>query len=153
MEYNLGHLLKATASNGQTYYFQNFVIGADVIYSGISYAFVPFGFSGATASLTGDNLDASIILTYSNLAKAWAEQAIAEKWVGEIKVCLTNPETKAVSSILYEYVGVIANGGWGMERIELRLNTVMDSVKSLVPNRRLLKNLVGNLPITGQIRV
>ena len=153
MEYNLGHLLKTTTQAGVAYYFQNFVVGADVTYSGVNYAFIPFGFSGATASLTGDNLDASIVLTQSNLARAWAEQAIAERWLGEIKVCLVNPETKSVSSILYEYVGTIANGGWSPEQIELRLNTVMDSVKTAIPNRRLLRNLVGNLPITGQVRV
>jgi hypothetical protein len=153
MEFNLGHLLEATAQNGTIYRFQNFAVSTDVTYLEQTFAFIPFGFSGATASLTGDNLDASIILTQSNLARAWEEQAIAERWLGEISVCLVNPETRTVSRVLYEYVGTVANGGWSPERIELRLNTVMDSVKASIPNRRLLRNLVGNLPITGQVRV
>jgi hypothetical protein len=152
MELNLGHLLTLKAASGTEQHFQNFRISSAVNHQGKQHAFAPFNFSGVTASLTGDNLDASLIFPANKLTRSWAEQAMQEGWTGSVQVLLLRDDSSILQS-LHSYVGVIAAGGWDSNAIELRLNTVLNAVRGSVPGRRFTRQLVGNLPITANIRV
>ncbi len=149
-EINLGVLL--TLNNDSSYSFQNYKIGSSVIYSGRTYDFAPFSFSGAVSNLQGDNLDAGLVFAANKVTRAWAETAISQGWVGVVQVMLLD-ETSAIQRVLYNYTGKIASGGWDDTRIELSLNTVMDSVRGSVPGRRMNHQLVGEIPITASINV
>jgi len=149
-EINLGVLL--TLDNNSSYQFQNYRVGTSITHSGAEYVFAPFGFSGATSNLQGDNLDAGLVFVCNALTRSWAETAITEGWVGVVKVMLLD-ENSDIQRMLYSYTGKIASGGWDATRIELSLNTVMDSVRGTVPGRRMNHQLIGNIPITAAINV
>ena len=150
-ELNLGVLL--TLNNNSSYRFQNYKVTKEkVTYEGIDYVFAPFSFSGAVSNLQGDNLDAGLVFVCNAVTRAWAETAVLEGWVGVVKVMLLD-DNSDIQRVLYTYTGKIASGGWDDTRIELSLNTVMDSVRGTIPGRRMNHQLIGNIPITAAINV
>ena len=149
-ELNLGVLL--VLNNNSSYSFQNYKVADSVSYGGRTYAFAPFSFSGAVSNLQGDNLDAGLVFASNAVTRAWAKTAIKEGWVGVVQVMLLQ-EDSSINRVLYSYTGKVASGGWDDTRIELSLNTVMDSVRGTIPGRRMNHQLVGNIPITAIINV
>lgn len=150
MEFAYGHLLDVGPS-GQAarFRFQNYAIGQNVN----NYMFLGFGFSGAVATLQGDNLDATIQLPNTDMTRAWATQALENLWVAKVTTVLWNPANGAVQRTLYEYFGSCASGGWDETTLQISLNSVLDSVQANIPARKLFRNLVGNIPFTAQLRV
>ena len=150
-ELNLGVLLRL--NNNSSYSFQNYkVTNTKVTYDGNDYVFAPFSFSGAVSNLQGDNLDAGLIFVSNAVTRAWAKDAINNGWIGVVRVMLLK-EDSAIDKQLYSYTGKIASGGWDDTRIELSLNTVMDSVRGSIPGRRYTSQLVGEIPITAAVNV
>ena len=152
MELNLGVLLELKAGTTVKYQFQNYKVGTDVSYDNKTWTFAPFSFNGAISNLTGDNLDAGLILPAAPIFKAWAYEALENSWVGTAKVMLLNDDS-TTNRILYSYTGVIAAGSWDDTQIELSLNTIGDATRGVIPGRRMNAQLVGNIPITASIRV
>jgi hypothetical protein len=150
MEFAYGHLLDVGPS-GQAarFRFQNYALGQNV--SG--YMFAGFGFSGAVATLQGDNLDATLQFPNNEMTRAWATQALENLWVAKVTTVLWDPNSGAVQRTLYEYFGSCASGGWDETTLQISLNSVLDSVQANVPARKLFRSLVGNIPFTAQIRV
>lgn len=136
------------------YAFQNFNVESTVAISGKNYQFLPFGFSGITVSRNGDNVDASIVLPNSALAQSFALGALEEQWICRVTVGNFDPlSPQSFAAILYEYVGVVASGGWDDTSIRMTLNSVLDAVTGDVPNRVLEQDNVGPLPITANIQL
>lgn len=152
MELNLGILLELKTRSANKFRFQNFKVSENVTYGSHTWAFAPFSFNGAISTLTGDNLDAGIIFPSVQATRAWASEALADRWVGIVKVMLLN-DASVIERQLYSYTGVIANGVWNDTNVELSLNTIVDSVRGEIPGRRMNAQLVGNIPITASIRV
>jgi hypothetical protein len=152
MELNLGHLLTLKTASSVKHQFQNFRISGSVTYSGVNYSFAPFRFTGIVANLSGDNMDASLVFPANKLTRAWAEEALQESWIGTVRVMLLDDNSVPIQQ-LHSYVGVIASGGWDTTAIELQLNTVMNAVRGSIPGRKFTRQLVGNIPITANIRV
>ena len=153
MEFSVGQLLSLGPQGNRIYHFQNFSINDDVLYGGITYGFLPFGFSGSVISLKGDNVDASLVFPATTLSQSWAEDALLNQWVAEVDVVLFTAGTTTVQQVLYSYFGVFSAGGWNDTSLEMRLNTVLDAVGSEIPARRLHRALVGKIPFTAQISV
>jgi len=151
-EINLGVLLTLKDKDGAQYRFQNYKINVTVTYDGQEYTFAPFSFSGAVSNIQGDNLDAGLTFASTTVTRAWAETAIQNSWVGFVQVALLDEES-VVEKVLYNYVGVIASGGWDPQRVELSLNSVLDAVRNAIPGRQMNHQLVGNIPITSSINV
>jgi len=150
MEFAYGHLLDVGPSGqASRFRFQNYAIAQNV--SG--YMFLGFGFGGAVATLQGDNLDATLQLPNTEMTRAWATQALENLWVAKVTTILWEPSSGAVQRTLYEYFGSCASGGWDETTLQISLNSVLDSVQANVPARRLIRNLVGNIPFTAQLRV
>jgi len=152
MDINLGILLELRAGSATRYRFQNYKVASDVNYEGQTYLFAPFSFSGAVSNLSGDNLDAAIVFPSTRIVRTWASEALVNQWVGKVSVLLLEDDSQ-VARIMYSYVGVIAQGGWSSESVELSLNTIVDAVRGEIPGRRMNGQLVGNIPITANIRV
>lgn len=151
--YALGQAFKFP---GKGYRFQNFNVGGKVSVEGTDkrFEFLPFGFSGVTVSRSGDNIDASIALPNNALAQAFALEAFEEEW--ECVVYVGNFDVAApdqMEQILYEYVGVVASGGWDETAIRMTLNSVLDAVTGDVPHRVFEADNVGPLPITASIQL
>lgn len=150
MELNYGHLLDV-GPTGQIsqYQFQNYRIGQSVG----SYIFLPFNFDGAMASLKGDNLNATLNLANTPMARARVTEALDNLWVAKVTTILWNIDTGEQERVLYEYFGTCSSGGWNDTGIQVSLNNVLDSVQGNVPGRKLYRNLVGNIPFTASISV
>jgi len=55
--------------------------------------------------------------------------------------------------MLVNYVAQIVAGTWSDQGIEIRLASVLDAVGADVPRKKLTKQLVGNLPVTANVRI
>ena len=163
MEFNYGHLLDVgPTGNLNRYRFQNFAIpaqGADgesfpnVIRDGNSYDYLPFGFGGAVATLTGDRLDATLQFGNTRIARDFIVEALDNAYVCRDTTVLWNASTYAIENSLSEYFGATAAGGWDETKLQVKLNSVLDAVETNVPGRRLRRQQVGNIPFTANVRV
>lgn len=145
MEFAIGHFLTLN----KTHRWQNFFIDSNVN----GHSFIPFGFSGISVNRQGDNVDATLVFPNNELSRNWSVEAIENNWLVELEASLLNPESRSVEATLHKYVGIIAQGSWDETSLNLRLNTVLDSVGSDIPARRLVKTLVGNLPTSSSVRL
>jgi hypothetical protein len=152
MQYALGHFVRFKQDNGNILAFQNFYIRSGITRSGYLHTFMPFGFSGISVNIKGDNVDAALTFPNNELSRSWAAQAVTESWIATVDVCLVNPDNSASQQLLHSYTGVTASGGWDEASINLRLNTVLDAVNSDIPNRTLHQRLVGRLPASSYVR-
>ena len=134
------------------YRFQNFFIGSDAILDGTTYGFLPFGFSGATASRSGENADTFLVFPNTQLTRAFIDTAIDAQWTAFVNVALIsseNPSTPAQR--LYRYIGQVTGATWTTTEVALKLSSVLDAVQAQVPRRSLTQPNVGYLPITGSL--
>lgn len=153
MELSIGNFLSFTAGTIVRQRFQNFFINEVTIYQGVDYLFAPFGFSGVTINRTGDNTEATLVFPNNNLTRAWAVDAIENKWLAHVQVMLLNPSDKTDFSMMHQYYGQVSSGRWGESNLELILGTVLDAVGSDVPVRRLTQKLIGSIPVTSNVRL
>jgi hypothetical protein len=137
----------------ETLRFQNYWIGENIAYGGQTYGFLPFAFSGATTTKSGDNQPAALVFPNNALARSWAETAIREQWLAQCRVMLIDPTNKDASIVLSTYAAQIVSGSWNDTGIEIRMASVLDAVGSDVPRKKLTKQLVGNLPLTSSFRL
>jgi hypothetical protein len=142
-----------TLVGSETLRFQNYWIGENVSYGGNTYGFLPFAFSGATTTKSGDNQPASLAFPNNALARGWAETAIRSKWLVECRVMLINPSDRNNPTLLTTYTAQIVSGAWSDAGIEVRMASVLDAVGADVPRKKLTKQLVGNLPVTSSVRL
>lgn len=150
MEFAYGQFLSLGPSGDiNRYRFQNYAINETIN----GHLFLPFNFSGAVATLQGDNLDASLQFADVPMTRSWAVEALDNLWVAKVETVLWNTATRGVEQNLYEYWGCCAAGGWDGTALEVQLNSLLDAVSANVPGRRLHRYQVGSLPFTAQISV
>lgn len=149
----LGNYLTLSAAGSVRYRFQNFYINRSATYQGQTYQFLPFGFSGVTINRQGDNTEASIILPNNELSRPWAVEMLDNRWLATVLVLSLDPGTASGGQLMHSYTGQVAAGSWDDTSLEVRLNTVLDAVGADVPMRRLNQALVGDLPITANVRL
>lgn len=142
-----------TLTGSQTLRFQNYWIGENVTYSNNTYGFLPFAFSGATVTKSGDNQPAGLAFPNNALARGWAETAIRDQWLVTCLVMLINPDDRTDLTVLTSYTAQIVNGNWSDTGIEIGMASVLDAVGADIPRKKLTKQLVGNLPVTSSVRL
>lgn len=142
-----------TLTGSQTLRFQNYWIGENVSYGGDIYGFLPFAFSGATVTKSGDNQPAALAFPNNSLARGWAEMVIRDQWLVTCRVMLINPDDRNSPTLLTSYTAQVVGGGWSDTSIEVRMASVLDAVGADVPRKKLTKQLVGNLPLTSSVRL
>ena len=135
------------------YRFQNFHIGETSVYNSFNFSFLPFGFSGVSVNRTGDNTSASLVFPNNELSRAWALEAVTDRWLAVVKVMNLDPDDRTAGTMMHQYVGQIAGGSWDDATLNLEVNTILDAVGSDVPLRRLTQNLIGNIPVTSNVRL
>lgn len=153
MELAVGNFLTLTAGTAVRQRFQNFFIGETTTYQNNSYLFAPFGFSGITINRTGDGTEATIGFPNNDLTRAWAIEAIENKWIAHVRVMLLNPDDNTDFTLLHQYYGQVSGGRWEEVLLTLTLSTVLDAVGSDVPMRRLSQKLIGAIPVTSGVRL
>ena len=121
--------------------------------SRMPFFFLPFSFGGALATLSGDNLDATIQIGNTTMGRNFVIDALDNNYVARVQTVLWNKDTNLIDRVLYEYFGSCSAGGWDETRLQVKLNSVLDAVQTNVPGRRLRRQHVGNLPFTANVRV
>ena len=118
--------------------FQNFWIGQNAIWEGEgspkSHAFLPFGFSGMTASRSGDNGDSVLVFPNTSISRAFADRAVREYWQAVVRVCLIDNLENASQSpqVLYKYTGQV--GGWNLDHKRTNLKAELCTRCSFSPD-------------------
>jgi len=165
-----GHALRIKPEQTELYRFQNFFIGKEITHRsppqrepdpplpGSNYIFVPFGFSGVTVNRTGDGLEATLVFPNNSLARNWGVSAIEGTWVMEVDVLMIedpDPDTglSTTNTIVHTYTGQVTGGQWDNTSLNLELSSVLDAVGTDVPRRSLTNRVVGNLPISNNVRL
>lgn len=153
MELAVGNFLTFSLNGVAMHRFQNFFIGETISYSGGSYGFLPFGFSGVTVNRTGDNTEASLVLPNNSLSRNWAIEAIEQRWLAQVQMMMLDPSNRSSFTQMHQYVGQAAGGQWDETSLELVLSTVLDAVGTDVPVRRLTQKLIGAIPVTSGLQL
>lgn len=153
-QYAFGHALRIKQGENTEYRFQNFFINQQITHQSDNYTFVPFGFSGVTVNRTGDGLEATVVFPNNEVSRAWGVNAINQNWVMEVDVLIIDDDAKdGPHNIVHSYTGQVVGGQWDEVSLNLQLSTVLDAVGTDVPRRSLTKELVGNLPISNNVRL
>jgi|TARA_Y100000015_G_scaffold14332_1_gene13711 hypothetical protein len=162
-QYYFGHVLRIQRDiNGAvttTQQFQNFKISQNFAYTGSdgvsrSYGFAPFGFSGVTVNRSGDGLEATLVFPNNSITRSWAVDAIELNYVMEVDVLITDESAEESTFMTaHNYAGQVMGGQWDNTSLNIQLGTVLDAVGTDVPRRSLTRQLVGNLPLTNNVRL
>jgi hypothetical protein len=153
MELAIGNFVSFTATATTSHRFQNFFINEIVQRPEGIYTFLPFGFSGVTVNRTGDSTEASLVFPNNQLSRAWAVDAIENRWLARVQVMILDPDDRTQFTQLHQYFGKAASGEWNETSVTLRLNTVLDAVGTDAPFRRLTQRLIGAIPVTSGVRL
>ncbi len=153
------HLTKPKDPNFEKF-FQNSVRGDQnnltaasnsILHNGNLHTFLPFIYSGAAKTKSGDNLEAQLILANNAIAMNHIRDAIAERHNVKVEICKMNSNFD-VDEILTVENWLIASFGYDEQTIEVLLSSAIDAVGTTAPNRVFTTDIVGFLPRTGNIQ-
>ena len=121
------------------------------------YLFLNFIYQGAAKNKSGDNLEAALILANNHVSMNYAQEAVFNKYSVEVFVSKVDPATMNPQQIygnnfLTRDNWLAASLSYDAETIEVLLSSSIDAVGTTAPSRRLTTNLVGALPVTGDIQ-
>ena len=164
----LGHFLRFYNDvNGLVHAFQNFYINDNLTIDGVSYIFVPFGFSGMATNRQGELSPAVVVFPNQEISRGYLDEALRgaplgpvgcdpvgrKPYIGEVDVNILDPENKTVTTKLLTYVGQATSGGWDDTALNLELSNILDAVTGDIPTRTLQRRLVGSLPTSANVRL
>lgn len=151
-----GNSTQSGQYGGIAYAFQNFNIGQTLNYDNRAHTFMPFGFSGVTINRTADGTDASLVFPNNSLSRPWADDAIKQRWLTVVDVVLVDPDnlgSVSTNNRVHQYYGQVSGGKWDETALTLSIGTILDAVGADVPRRSLTQSLVGNLPVSSNVRL
>ena len=141
------------------YAFQNYWVNEDATFTDTetgttsTYGFMPFAFSGMTVTKSGDNQPATLAFPNNSLSRGWAETAVQNRWIVNVRIVAVNPDDKTDYTLISRYIGQIVSANWDSTSLQLQMASVLDAVGLDVPRKRLTRQLVGSLPLTSSVRV
>jgi hypothetical protein len=131
---------------------QNSTPGQVIRLDDCDFVFLPFIYSGAAKSRTGDNLEAELTLATNPLSMSYAVEAMRGKWTVEVVSCAMNPKDFTVGRKVAREVWLAAGLSYDPEKITVLLSSGIDAVGATAPTKTLTSKLVGALPSTASIR-
>ena len=154
-QYAFGNVLTITDQGRVQYRYQNFFINKTASYGGQTYTFVPFGFSGVSVNRTGDGVESSLVFPSNDLTRSWGVNAVNNHWVMQVSLLIIDSQhdPNGVHDAVSTYVGQVVGGQWDNVSMTLNLGTILDAVGADIPRRSINRKLVGNLPITSNVRL
>ena len=122
-----------------------------------TYKFLNFIYQGAAKNKSGDNLEAALVLANNQISMSQAQEAVFNKYSVEVFVSKVNPSTMIPESIygnsfLTRDNWLVTSLSYDSETVEVMLSSSIDAVGTTAPNRRLTTDIVGALPLTGDIQ-
>ena len=155
-----GHYLTLRPPDGTAEFsYQNYWVGEDAPFFNVDtdkrneFGFLPFAFSGATVTKTGDNTPASLAFPNNELSRPFATTVVDGQYLAHIRTVLINPDDKEDYTLINRYIGQIVSAQWSSTVLKIELASVLDAVGSDIPRKRLTRQLVGHLPLTSRVRV
>ena len=167
-ELAIGHFCRFyTHTDTLKWSFQNFYINQTPFdIDGVSYSFVPFGFSGLSASREGELSPTALVFPSNDLARGYLSEAlrggtlaetaaegIYRPYVVEVDVNILKPDSTEVITKLLTYTGQCTAGGWNDTTLQIELSSVLDAATAEIPARTLQQKLVGQLPLTSSVNL
>ena len=132
--------------------FQNSKPGETIAYRGQNYPYLPFAYQGAAKNRSGDNLEASLVLSSNAISMGYAAEAVQKKWNMRLDSCSMNPATFAVARTLTTEHWLAASLSYDPKTVEVLLSSSIDAVGASAPTRTLTRAMVGALPTSAQVQ-
>lgn len=130
-----------------------------------TYNYVPFIYQGGTVNRNGDNVTAGLGMAPNEISMTYAVQMTetispteSERVPMTLRIIVTalNPTTfEPLSPVknLTDETWIAAAMSYNAEALEVTLSSAIDAVNALAPNYSLNRVNVGQLPVTGSLRV
>ena len=138
------------------YRFQNVNTTANIKYEGKDYTFLSFIYNGATRTRTGDNIEASLLVTTNQISMDVAYKIVQKddhvKKQIRVYTCLMNDNFTDVQRVLTEERWIGASMSYDELSVEIQLASAVDAVFAGLPNMYLDETKVGRLPTTARVQ-
>lgn len=140
--------------------FQNANPAVSIRHENANWGFLPFIYNGATRTRSGDNLEASLLVSTNQIAMDHAYDIVMIdfnenqhhiKRQVKVQTCLLNNDfTSVVRPLTTEY-WIGASMGYSEDSVEILLSSAVDAVFAGLPNQYLDEVTVGRLPTTARV--
>ena len=127
--------------------------GARITEAGEKYDFLPFIYSGATVSRTGDNVSAEITLASNDIARSNVAQLVEQNYRADVRVCRMSDDFLHCRHVLSLETWLVASAAYDPTAVQIALSSGVDAVNASIPRRILTSSVVGPLPVTGNVRL
>ena len=142
--------IRSDGSENLKRWYNNGVPGQSVRYNGQNYDYLSFVYQGAAKNRTGDNLEAQLVLSVNPISTDLARDAVKNNYMVRVYSMVMN-DNNTVQKLLTEENWLAASMTYDNETLEIVLSSAIDAVGANAPTRVLTKDLVGSLPVTGNI--
>jgi hypothetical protein len=132
-------------------FFHNADPDVTVSYLDSSWRYLPFIYQGAVRNRSGDNIQGTIILPSNRLSMDYAQSIVKRKLKVAVYTCIMNAGFDTVDAVLSKENWAGTSMSYDAEGLELTLASRVDAISFTVPNQYLRKEIVGELPTTGNI--
>ena len=142
------------------YQFQNANTLATIKHENCDWKFLPFIYNGATRTRTGDNIEASLIVSTNQVSMDYAYDIVVLgqstnqhhiKRQVRVLTCLLNDDFTKIKKVITVEHWIGASMGYDSETVEILLSSAIDAVFASVPQSYLHENNVGRLPTTARV--
>jgi len=117
------------------------------------YVWLGFIYQGAALTLSGDNLESTLVLANNDVSMNIALEAVEKRWQIRVETwVMKNDEEPKPSSRLAMEKWIAASIAYDAETIEITLASAIDAITASIPQKVLTVDRVGDLPVTGSIR-
>ena len=121
-------------------------------YDGQNYKYLSFIYQGSAINLNGDNLESTLVMSSNWLAKGFGQDAVMETWRVQVNTCSMKASDMTVAKTLTTEYWIVASMGYDDTTVELLLSSGIDAVGANAPSKTLTTDMVGQLPVTANIR-
>lgn len=157
MDIILAHYIRFKTKGGLYFLnqaYQNYFVGENRDYNGVSYAFAPYMVVGTSSSRGGDVPQANIVTVPNNITLGITGEAILNGWLVEVRTVLLG----RTSGTAFTEQSTIANELWACssgskkdDSATIILSSPLDAARQQFPKRVLSSYLVGSTPATGNV--
>ena len=116
-----------------------------------TFNYASFIYQGATKNKTGDNFEASFVMSSNPVSIGLITQGVQERWNVDGWTVVLDGARDEVRKVLTHEVWIMASMSYDTSTSEVTLSSAVDAVGTIVPWFVLEQKNVGYLPLTGQI--
>ena len=142
-------IYKVDQNNRATSYrrYHNSKPGIVIVENGQRYSYLPFIYSGATVSRTGDNVTAELTLGSNDIVRASVAELVEQNYRADVQVFRMSEDFKHARQMLSTETWLIASAAYDPTACQISLSSGIDAVNASVPRRVLTSAVVGPLPV------